>query len=602
MPLIGLEYSIPAPPAAESTTRAHRSGWLICMVTTRKKTRTHKRKQPAKTPPIPTPNPGERIFLVHLPFGVKFPDTTYRKDLKRHIYIGATLPEDLRPYAAQPYSYEAWVQDQLNGDATPTLRGAAAPMSPRHTQVEDATAIVSAAAAGWRGTYIGSGVGTGKTITCILAAKAICHLRKGSTVLVTVDRPYRMTAPMWRKNIAAVGDGGLRWIIVSSDGGLKQLIGPSGRPRINPDVIIADEAHQFRRDSQRTSRMRRITRLDNQPGASTPFVMSVTATPGHCPTEYLYLSSLLAQIHNESPQQWTDLGKRLEQAGLPVAKNYGTWGWNEQAINSPALRDDATATVRDWMLHTTPPVMINRQASWGPAHLDGIPVELTPEQRRLYLAEWGDYQREMNLARHGNDTARGLAALTRFRQKASHIRIESTVDRTVADLEDGYQVLLAVEHVSTAAQPLADALAQKGIPVAHLYGGRQDVEEERLRFQRGHARVAVINTVSSVSLHAGEQLADGTCATLAPRRGYFHQPRYSGIAAQQMMGRAHRDGQVCNWALLFSENTIEQEAAERMVSRLSSIATSVDADRSSLAGIAALFGADWLPTDRALDG
>lgn len=59
--------------------------------------------------------------------------------------------------------------------------------------------------------------------------------------------------------------------------------------------------------------------------------------------------------------------------------------------------------------------MINRQASWGPAHLEGIPVELTPEQRRLYLAEWGDYQREMNLARHGNDTARGLAALTRFR-------------------------------------------------------------------------------------------------------------------------------------------------------------------------------------------
>lgn len=548
-----------------------------------------------KTPPMPTPGPGEQLFLVHLPFGMRHPDVEYRKDLKRHVYVGRELPEELAPYGAQPYSYEAWVQDTLNKAPAPTLRGVATPRSPRDTQLEDARAIVTAAAAGYRGVWVGSGVGTGKTITCLIAAKAICHLRGGDTVVITVDRPAEMTMPMWRANIAAIGDGGLRWIVVSSDGGLKQLMGPNGRPRINPTVIIADEAHQFRRDSQRTARMRRLARLDSPAGPQVPFMMSVTATPGHCPTEYLYLSSLLAQLHDEHPADWAELGARLAAAGLPVAKTYGTWGWDDEAKQSARLRDDATTTVRDWMLTATPPAMVNRQAAWGAPSLEALPVELTPEQRQLYLAEWGDFQRSMHLARRGNDVARGLAALTRFRQKASHIRVDSTVARVAADVEGGFQVLVAVEHVSTAAQPLAAALEEHGIPVAHLYGGRPDIEEERLRFQRGHAKVAVINTVSSVSLHAGEQLFDGTHATTTPRRGYFHQPRYSGIAAQQMMGRAHRDGQICDWYLIYGEGTIEADAAERMVTRLSTIATSVDGDRSTLESIARLFGADWLP-------
>lgn len=567
--------------------------------TARRKVSTTRRRKSRKSAPLPTPGPGEQLFLVHLPWGAAHPGVVYRKDLKRHLYVGAALPEELSPYAAQPYSYEAWVQDELNGQAKPTLRGVAAPKTPRDTQLEDATAIVEAAAAGWRGVYVGSGVGTGKTITCLLAAKAVCHLRGGDTVLVTVDRPSEMTIPMWRSNISSIGDGGLRWIIVSSDGGLKNLIGPNGRPRINPTCIIADEAHQFRRESQRTNRMRRISRLDS-PADKAPFVMSLTATPGHCPTEYRYLSSLLAQIHDEPPAQWADLGARLAAEGLPVAQSYGDWGWDENAKQDPHLRDQATTTVRDWMLTTTPPVMINRQAAWGAPSLEGLPVELTPAQRRLYLAEWGDYQREMSMARRGNDTARGLAAITRFRQKASHIRVPSTVDRVVADVEDGYQVLVAVEHVSTAAQPIADALEEKGIPVAHLYGGRDDIEDQRLRFQRGHAKVAVINTVSSVSLHAGEQLPDGTVATSAPRRGYFHQPRYSGIAAQQMMGRSHRDGQVSDWHLIYAEGTLEQDAAERMVSRLSTITVSVDGDRSMLTSLAKLFGVEWLPADKAL--
>lgn len=562
-----------------------------------------RRKKTAKKPvsPLPTPKPGERIWLAHLPFGMNDKAATYRKDLKRHIVVAPQLPEHLQPYAALPYSYEAWVQDQLNKEAQPTLHAQAAKKTPRPDQLEDARSIVEACAAGWRGMYVGSGVGTGKTITCIIAAKAICHLRGGDTVVISTDRPFSMTAAHWRTSIAAVGDGGLRWIIISSDGGLKQLMATNGQPRINPTVYIADEAHQFRRDSQRTARMRRLARLNQSPSDKVPFMIAVTATPGHSPAEYRYLSSLLAQIHGEKPKEWENLGKKLAEKGLPLEQSYGNWGWDKHALTSASIRDEATSRVRDWMLHTNPPVMLNRQPAWGAAELEGIPVDLTPTQRAQYLMQWGDFQKEMHLARKGNDQARGLAALTRFRQKCSYLRIESTVERIKTDIENGYQVLVSVEHVSTGAQPIAEALEQADIPVAHLYGSRPDMENQRLAFQRGHAKVAVLTIASSVSLHANESLPDGSRATSNQRKGYFHQARYSGLSAHQIMGRAHRDHQTCEWALLYATSTVEEQAATRMVDRLSTIATSVDADRSNLESIAALFGADWLPTNKALE-
>lgn len=566
----------------------------------RRRTTRSKRRTTRAAKPLPTPGPGEQLWLVHLPFGMRHPAAHYRKDLKRHLVVAEKLPDELAPYAAQPYSYEAWVQDQLNHSTEPTLHGSAAAKTPRDSQLADARAIVEAAAAGWRGMYVGSGVGTGKTITCLIAAKAICHLRGGDTVVISSDRPFRLTGPMWRSNIAAIGDGGLRWIVVSSDGGLKQLMGPNGKPRLNPCVYIADEAHQFRRDSQRTSRMRRLARLDKEPGSEVPFTIAVTATPGHTPAEYRYLSSLLAQTQGESAARWANLGARLADMGLPLEESYGQWGWDARAEASATLRDEATARVRDWMLTTTPPVMLNRKASWGAPQLSGQPVDLTPEQRAKYLLEWGDFQREMHLARQGADKARGLAAITRFRQQASLLRCQHTVERVVADVEDGYQVVVSVEHITTGAEPIAEALAEKGIMVAHLYGGRDDMEQQRLAFQKGHAKVAIMSIASSVSLHANEELADGTRATATPRRGYLHQARYSGISAEQIMGRTHRDHQTCPWSLLYATNTIEEAAAERMVSRLSTIATSVDADRSNLESVAALFGADWLPAAQAL--
>ena len=116
-----------------------------------------------------------------------------------------------------------------------------------------------------------------------------------------------------------------------------------------------------------------------------------------------------------------------------------------------------------------------------------------------------------------------------------------------------------------------------------------------MRFQRGEAKVVVFNTPTAINLQANEQFEDGTCATSAPRRGYMHQARYSGLLAEQIMGRAHRNFEVCEWSLLAGVGTIEEKAGLIMLSRLIASTTSTDGDVSALSQVAAAFGADWIP-------
>src|SRR5690606_40001754 len=114
--------------------------------------------------------------------------------------------------------------------------------------------------------------------------------------------------------------------------------------------------------------------------------------------------------------------------------------------------------------------------------------------------------------------------LLRFRQKAGLIRVDSTADWISQQVEAGRQVACSVEFVTTAADPITERLRDSGIEVATIYGrDRFDVEEQRLRFQTGEAKVCVFTTVASISLHAGETLPGGRRASTEPRVGIFHQ-------------------------------------------------------------------------------
>ncbi|MEV8222794.1 DEAD/DEAH box helicase family protein [Dietzia maris] len=550
---------------------------------------------------VPTIPPGQRVWLLELPWGGLGGGTpagvTYYKSLTAHAYVGTTLPSALEPYASKPYSYLRWREDELNGSTGPGAT--AAPMRLRPEQRADVDAITTAAERGFRQVHLANDVGTGKTLVAVAAAKAIAKLRGARTVLVTVDRPARITIPSWRRTIAALGDDDLRWIIMSSDS-LGKLMARNGRPRLKVDVAVIDEAHQFRHASKRTSYMRRLTRMDG-PHEMAPFVLSITATPGHHPGEWGYLSSLYAQVHGDPPARWADFGRALAERGVPLETSYGKWTWTAETKESLQTQQAAISDVRDMLLRHDPPLMLTRSAPWGPPPFDVDLVELTPDQWRAYELEWGDFQREMQLARTGNNVARGLAALVRLRQKASMIRVEHTVAAAKAELARGYQVLIATEMVSTAAHPVAEMLEADGIPVARIYGSNPQAESERMRFQRGEAPVVVFNTPTAINLQAREQFADGSFATATPRRGFFHQARYSGLLAEQTMGRAHRNHQVCAWSLLAAAGTIEERAGTVMLSRLIASATSTDADSSTFAEVARVFGIDWIPAVRLAD-
>ncbi len=543
--------------------------------------------------------PGERIWVLDVPYGTQVDEASWHPAVKTHLYVGRSLPASLAPYAPGPYTLGRFLENTLNPeDPTPNPEPTDA-LEPRRIQFEAADAIAACAAAGGRQFLLADEPGVGKTISAVLGATAVGDLRGARRVLVVADRPAAITIGHWCRTIAALGDGGLDWVVITWDR-LEKVAGYGW------DVVIADEAHALRRTT--TKRWKHWTRISGHahPHEAAPFVIATTATPGHTPLELPYLAPAYAQVHGESMREWTSatqpgavFAAALERHGVSVEQGrYGaTW------TTDPARRAADLKLVRGWLADERPAAMLHRAAPWGPVPISGMPVTLTPAERAAYEAEWGEFCREMDIARRGRNLAKGRAALLRFRQKAGLIRVESTVAWIVQQVQAERQVACSVEFVATAADPIADRLRDSGVEVATIYGrDRFDVEAERLRFQTGEAQVCVFTTVASISLHAGETLPDGRQATLEPRVGLFHQARFSGIAGRQVTGRTHRDHQVSPWHIAYAEGTVEEQVGKAMVERIAAASDAVGSDTTGLAELAELLGADWLPAATLTEG
>jgi hypothetical protein len=455
--------------------------------------------------------------------------------------------------------------------------------------------VADHAAAGGRVFLLGDDPGVGKTGTAILAVKAIAEQRDVTRVLVVADRPAAITIPHWARSIAGFGDGGIRWCVTTWD----RLAKVS---KLGFDVVVADEAHMVRHTTtQRWKHWKAVSGAGRVKDA--PYILAATATPAHTPLELPYLAPQFAVRHGESTREWADLPKKLAEHGFHVERGRYGWQWTED----PAQRRADLQRIQSWLADTDPPALLHRPAPWGPVSVTGTPVALTPAERAAYESEWSEFRAEMQLARKARQSAKGRAALMRFRQKAGLIRVQATVDWVKAQVEAERQVAVSVEFVETAADPIREALLDAGIPVAGIYGGGRDgravgdPEAERLRFQRGEAMVCVFTVTSSISLHAGELLPDGRPASDTPRVGLFHQPRFSGIQARQVTGRTHRDGKASPWRIAFAEDTVEEQVARVMVERLAVSGSAAGADTSSLREIAELLDADWLPAAALTD-
>jgi hypothetical protein len=542
----------------------------------------------AAPPEVPVAGPGERVWVLAVPFRAPAPGASWHAGLSAHVYVGASLPTALVPYDPSPYSFERFVEDELNAEPRPVPP--ARPMSPRPEQVTGAAVIAAHAAAGGRMFLLGDDPGVGKTGTAVLAVQQIASQRPVRTVLVVADRPAAITVPHWARSIAAFGDGGLRWCVTTWDR-LGKVAGLTRATGQRFDVVVADEAHMVRHTTtQRWKHWKSVSGAGRVKDA--PFVLLATATPAHTPLELPYLAPHFAAVHGEPLKDWSDLPGRLAAHGFHVERARYGWSWTED----PDERRADLARLRSWLADTEPPATLHRPAPWGPVSVTGTPVELTPAERAQYEAEWSEFRAEMQLARRKRETARGRAALLRFRQKAGLIRAAATVDWVKAQVEADRQVAVSVEFVETAADPIREALLDGGIAVAGIYGrDRFDVEAERLRFQTGEAPVCVMTVTASISLHASELLPGGRTASSTPRVGLFHQPRFSGIAARQVTGRTHRDHQVSPWRVAFAQDTVEEDVARVMVERLAVTGSTAGGDTAGLQQIAELLDADWLP-------
>jgi hypothetical protein len=558
--------------------------------TTRKRTTTAAPKRSKKpAPELPTAGPGERVWVLAVPFRAPAPGAVWHAGLQAHVWVGAELPPELAPYDPPPYSFERFLEDELNDKQRPLPL--ARPMTPRDQQCDGADVVAAHAAAGGRVFLLGDDPGVGKTGTAILAVKAIAEQRDVATVLVVADRPAAITIPHWTRSIAGFGDGGIRWCVTTWD----RLAKVS---KLRFDVVVADEAHMVRHTTtQRWKHWKAVSGAGRV--KDVPYVLAATATPAHTPLELPYLAPQFAARHGESTKDWADLPKKLAAHGFHVERGRYGWQWTE---NTDERRADL-ATLQGWLAESEPPALLHRPAPWGPVSVTGTPVALTPAERVAYDSEWSEFRAEMQLARRARQSAKGRAALIRFRQKAGLIRVQATVDWVKAQVEAERQVAVSVEFVETAADPIREALLDAGVPVAGIYGrDRFDVEAERLRFQRGEALVCVFTVTASISLHAGELLPDGSAASETPRVGLFHQPRFSGIQARQVTGRTHRDGRSSPWRIAFAEDTVEEQVARVMVERLAVSGSAAGADTSSLQEIAELLDADWLPAAALTDG
>lgn len=555
--------------------------------------RTSSRSGTRSTPrPLPFVGPGERLWILDVPYGTTVEGATWHSAVKMHVYVGRSLPPHLAPYHPRAHTLGRFLED-LHNDGPPAPGPEPSDLfDPRQLQYEGADAIAKRAAAGGRLFLLADEPGVGKTVTAVLGAIAAAELRGGTRVLVVADRPAAITIGHWCRTIDALGDAGLTWVVTTWD--RLEKVAP-----YDWDVVIADEAHALRRTT--TKRWKHWVKVSGlaRPHATAPFVIATTATPGHTPLELPYLAPGYAQVHDEPMSAWIKatapadtFAEALSRHGVAVEPGRYGAAWTAD----PTRRAADLQLVRGWLADAEPAAMLHRAAPWGPVPISGLPVELTPSEREAYEAGWGEFCREMDLARRGRNSAKGRAALLRFRQKAGLIRVDSTVEWIVQQVEKERQVACSVEFVETAADPIAKRLRDAGLQVATIYGrDRFDTEAERLRFQRGEAKVCVFTTVASISLHAGETLPDGSQASTEPRVGLFHQARFSGIAGRQVTGRTHRDHQVSPWHIAWAEETVEEQVGRAMVERIAAASETVGGDTAGLADVAALLGADWLP-------
>jgi superfamily II DNA or RNA helicase len=505
------------------------------------------------------------------------------------LHDGRALPAALAPFTALPYSWEMHVQRELAGAGPVAASAPTGAIELRAHQRTAVAAIAAARAAGLPGFLLADDVGLGKTITAWSAIRAMRDVRS-----VLIVCPLAVIAH-WRHTIQAMGDAGKDIILLNydrlgklfevSDAARKRIKTKKGLARAGTapalDVLVFDESHRCKNPTAARSK------LAAKLVASAGFCLWLSATAGQNPLELSYLAPLLAQATGARAKDLKDFEQWCLDQQLGVTRGtFGKWEWR----GNPA----DCAKVRALLFDPGPArcvAGIRRRpeeiAGWPAINRILTPIELAPEARALYQEAWTQFRRELELAPRGKDPKSALAAILRLRQKSSLVRAPGTLELARELLDNGHQVAISVAFLETLTA-LRDALegGLGKVPCAAIHGQLPAAarEAERLRFQRGDARVVLFTVEEGISLHQGEH-------NDAPRSEIIHDLRWSAIQMAQIEGRCHRDGRFAQVYWTYADATIEDQIARVVAGRIQTMKEMIGDDVETLREIETLLRA-----------
>lgn len=504
------------------------------------------------------------------------------------IYTGDSVPAALSSYRPDAYSWEQWVERDLNGTqmpGNPNPDPSTGTFTLRDDQREDVTTILRARAHGAPEFILGNDVGTGKTAVVVTAIKNMPHV---TTVLVVCPLSV---IPGWRAHLRMMGDGGKNWVLINYESAKRLLTPPAsaqaakrqrtknqriarnGKPKVGWDVVVTDESHALANpEAQQTMVMDRVVA---GPGRGSAFVLRMSATAGSTPAQLSYLhrgiawrtgGAVRSTITSDEYVQW------CEANGVQVSR--GRYG-NDLVWE----RNPADLKKMHMLLFKGEPLWgVRRKPPWGEPQRIPLPVALTSSERQAYEETWPQFQAamdELERIRRGESAgrgdskavsaarARGLAAQTRYRQKIGQIKAHGIALFTKELLAKGLQVAISCQYIG-AVDAIRDELGSMRVETAEFTGRNRTVREgERLAFQRGEKKVIVFTPTESISLHANEEGVQG--ASSAPRAMVVAEPRWSPKKALQVEGRCHRDYQIAPVYYTYAENTVDERVIRTVV-------------------------------------
>ena len=495
---------------------------------------------------------------------------------KVFVYRGAELPAELAPFRSQPYSHERRVEARINDPQGTGKRAASQPAGnivPRAHQLDAMRAVALAHGSDHPGFLLADDVGLGKTIS---AWGAVLRMAHAETVLVVC--PLAVVAH-WRRTIEAMGDGGKDVVVMNYERVGKLFeVAPAARAKVKSkkglakvgtaegfDVVVWDESHRLKNPTAARSKL--AAKINGQAG----FVLWLSATAGQNPLELSYLAALLASVSGDKASDLKAFELWCMKQGLGVTRGaFGKWDWRGDPKDCELVR----ALLFDGRV----PAGIRRRpediVGWPELNRMLVPIGLEGEARALYAQAWTEFRKALELDPQGKNPKGALAATLRLRQKGSLLRVPGTVELAQELLDNGHQVAISVAFMETLTT-LQAALAAAGCAVIHGQLAAADKERERLRFQRGEARVVLFTVEEGISLHQGEH-------NDVVRSEVIHDLRWSAIQMAQIEGRCHRDGKFAQVYWTYADDTIEARIAQIVCGRITSMKGMIGDDTATL--------------------